>query len=125
MKQREKIISDYIDAYNRFDIDGMVVDFDEAINFKNISNGKVNMSINGLDKFKEQAEQAKNLFTKRKQTLKSFNHKDDETEINIAYYAVLAVDLPNGLLKRDELNIEGKSIFKFRNGKIISITDIS
>jgi hypothetical protein len=65
MKARENIISNYIDAYNRFDVDGMVLDFDGAIKFENISNGKIDMSIDGLSKFREQAKQAQHIFTKR------------------------------------------------------------
>jgi hypothetical protein len=59
------------------------------------------------------------------QTIKSFTHQDDTKEVDITYYGMIAVDLPNGLKKGDELNFAGKSIFRFLNGKIISLTDIS
>jgi hypothetical protein len=42
-----------------------------------------------------------------------------------ALYAVLAVDLANGLRKGDELNLQGRSIFKFSGDKIVAISDIS
>jgi hypothetical protein len=38
---------------------------------------------------------------------------------------VLAKDLPNGLKKGQELNLSGKSIFKFSGNKITSLTDLS
>ena len=125
MQLREKIILNYIDAYNNFDIKKMMNDFHEFIVFENISNGVNNMTLRGLASFMEQAEQAKMLFSKRKQTIKSVKHKGDETEVEIEYHAILAVDLPQGLKKGDELNLQGKSIFKFLNDKIIALTDIS
>jgi hypothetical protein len=125
MKNREKIIQNYIDGYNERDVEKMVEDFDTAIVFENISNGEVNMSMAGLELFKQQAEQAKNYFSSRAQTIRSFTHRDDETEVEIDYKAVLAMDFPNGLKKGDELNLQGKSMFQFSGEKIIKLTDIS
>jgi hypothetical protein len=125
MKLREQIVSHYINAYNNFDVDGMVANMDPSIKFENISNGQVNMTLNGLPAFIEQAEQAKAMFTSRRQTIKSFKHTANQTEIDIAYYAVLAIDLPNGMKRGDELNLTGKSIFKFLGDKINELTDIS
>ena len=122
---REDIILQYIDAYNQFQIEKMVRDFDEMIVFENISNGVTNMSLTGIKAFKEQAELAKDYFSERKQTVKSITHRKDESEVDIDYYAVLAIDLPNGLKKGEALNLQGKSIFKFADNKIIVLTDIS
>ena len=123
--EREKIIKDYINAYNNFDIEKMLTHLDEQIKFENISNGVTNMTLTDLNSFREQAEQAKKIFTTRKQTIKSWTHQDNLTEIEIEYNAVLAIDLPNGLKKDDILNLEGKSIFKFSGLKIIELIDIS
>ena len=123
--EKEKIIKDYINAYNNFDIEKMLTNLDEQIKFENISNGVTNMTLTDLNSFRKQAEQSKNLFTTRKQTIKSWTHQDNLTEIEIEYNAVLAIDIPNGLKKGDNLNLEGKSIFKFAGDKIIELTDIS
>lgn len=123
--EREKIIKDYINAYNNFDIERMLTHLHEQITFENISNGVTNMTLTDLNSFREQAEQAKDLFTTRRQTIKSWTPKDDLIEIEIEYYAVLAIDLPNGYKKGDNLNLQGKSIFKFSGDKIIELTDIS
>lgn len=125
MIQREKIISNYLNAYNNFDVNSMVADMDEGITFENISDGKLNMSLNGIKEFKEQAEQAAKLFSKRKQAIQVFKHGQDHTEIEISYTATLAVDLPNGMKKGDDLNLTGRSVFKFSENKIIALTDIS
>ena len=125
MTQREKIISNYIKGYNGFDVDRMVADFDERIVFENISNGEVNMSLTGLTSFRDQAEQVKSYFSARTQTIIAYKHQADETEVQIDYSAVLAIDLPNGLKKGDELKLQGRSVFRFSGDKIIKITDIS
>lgn len=123
--EREKIIKDYIQAYNNFDIEKMLTHLDGQIRFENISNGVTDMTLTDLKSFRTQAEQAKDLFTARMQTIKSWTHQDNLIEIEIDYYAVLAIDLPNGLKKGDKLNLQGKSIFKFSGDKIIELTDIS
>ncbi|HXS57927.1 MAG TPA: nuclear transport factor 2 family protein [Hanamia sp.] len=125
MIAREKIVNNYIDAYNNFDIERMCANLDENIKFENISNGVSNMALQGLTSFKKQAEQAKNLFIARTQTIISWTHQENLTEIEIEYNAVLAIDLPNGLKKGENLNLRGKSIFKFSGGKIIELIDIS
>jgi hypothetical protein len=125
MTPKEKIIQNYIDGYNQFDIYKMVADLDDDIVFENIQNGEKNMSLTGLTAFKQQAEQATTYFTARTQTIKSFKHFDNSTEIEIDYNAVLGIDFPNGLKKGQELNLSGKSIFVFAGNKIIKLTDIS
>lgn len=125
MNEREQIIADYIEGYNQFDIDQMVSDFDEQIKFENIENGEANLTLHGLASFKEQAEKAASFFSSRTQTINSFIHRDNETEIRIRYHAVLALDLPNGMTSGDEITLEGKSIFIFSGLKIISLKDIS
>jgi hypothetical protein len=125
MDKKENIVKNYVNAYNSFDVNGMMADLDPSIVFGNVSGGKVNMTLNGLDEFKAQAKQGKNLFSSRKQTITRFIHTDEKTEIEIAYHAVLAIDLPNGMKKGGELNLSGRSIFKFSGDKIIEITDIS
>jgi hypothetical protein len=125
MTNREKIIKNYIESYNRFDINKMVTDFDDQIVFKNIQNGETTISLNGLTELVQQAEQAKTYFTERTQTIISFQHFDNHSEIEISYKAILAIDFPNGLAKGQELNLLGKSIFEFEADKIIRLTDIS
>ena len=125
MTDKVNIIKNYIDGYNQFDIEKMVMDFDDNIVFENLQNNEINLSLKGLTAFKEQAEIAKTYFAKRAQTVKSFRHFDNSTEIEIDYTAILAMDLPNGLKKGQELTLSGKSVFEFENNKVIKLTDIS
>jgi hypothetical protein len=125
MIDREKIIQNYIDGYNQFDIDKMIADFDGKIVFENIQNGEVNMALSGLEEFKNQAENAKTYFSKRSQVITVFNHFESKTEIEIDYHAILAIDFPNGMKIGEELNLKGKSVFEFLDNKIFKLRDIS
>lgn len=125
MKEREDIIKNYLEGYNKFDIQKMTKDFSDDITFENIQNGMVNMTLNGIEEFIKQAETAKQLFLERNQTILSVQHKDEYTEIEIDYVGVLATDLPNGFKKGQELKLKGKSKFEFKNDKVIKLTDES
>ena len=103
-KTRDKIIRNYIDGYNEFDIGKMVYDFTENIIFQNILNGEVNMRLSGINAFKQQAEQAKSCFENRRQQITAIKHDSDKTEIEIDYSATLATDFPNGLKKATSSN---------------------
>ncbi|MET3129057.1 hypothetical protein ABID42_004179 [Arcicella rosea] len=125
MTEREKIIENYIEGYNQFDVNKMIIAFADKMVFENIQNGEINMTLNGLTQFREQAEQAKAYFSQRKQTIKSFKHTVITTEIEIDYDAILGMDFPNGMKKGQHLNLTGKSIFEFEGNKIIKLVDIS
>lgn len=75
--------------------------------------------------YSKQAEAAKAYFTERQQRIESWSFEDTTISIEIAYSAVLATDLPNGLKKGESLELKGTSTFGFENGKIKSITDRS
>ena len=62
MTDREKIIKNYIEGYNQFDTDKMVIDFGDNTVFENIQNDITNISLKGLKAFIQQAEQAKAYF---------------------------------------------------------------
>lgn len=125
MIERERIIQNYIEAYNQFNIDKMIADFDESIVFENIQNGETNLILNGIKEFTAQAEKAKEYFSERKQTITSFIQDEITAIVEIDYYAVLAIDFPNGLNAGQELRMKGKSIFQFLDDKIIKLTDMS
>lgn len=125
MTDRENAIKNYLEGYNQFDVEKMIINLDENIIFENIQNGVKNMTLTGLKDFIQQAEEAKSYFSKRTQTIKSFDHRDNTSEIEIEYSAILEMDFPNGLKRGQELNLTGKSIFEFEGDKIIKLTDIS
>ncbi|AKD03492.1 nuclear transport factor 2 family protein [Pontibacter korlensis] len=124
-ERQRQIIENYIQAYNAFDVDGMVKNLHPDIVFENITDGITNLKIQGVSAFKLQAEQAMTFFLEREQRIGSIDHKEDMAEVAIEYSGTVAVDLPNGLSAGDKLTLEGKSSFYFEGGKIIRLQDIS
>lgn len=120
----QKIIENYIDAYNSFDIDRMLLDMHDDIKFENISNGEINLTTNGIAELRNQAELARHLFRERKQTITGIKFNADQVEVKIDYYGILAVDFSDELKTGDVIELKGSSIFRFKDNKIIELKDI-
>lgn len=127
MEENEKrtIIEKYINGYNTFDVETMLSVIHSEIEFVNISGGEVNVTASGIDEFRNLAEEGKNIFSSRKQTIIDFKESDDRAAIEVEYEAVLAADLPDGKKAGEILRLNGLSEFTFRDGKIYRIVDIS
>lgn len=119
------LVDHYIDAYNRKDVDDMLNGLHPRVEFKNISAGVVNASTNGIAELKALALQSLSLFSERHQRIESFEIEGGVAVATIAFRAVVAADLPNGLKKEQVLNLSGRSEFEFRDGAIFKITDFS
>ena len=126
MKRKyRRMIKRYVRAYNNFDIDKMMADMDDDVKFENIADGVVTLSLEGKDALKVQAGNAKNLFKKRKQTITHYSFGKDYVEIRVNYSAIVAIDLPEGIKAGDSLELKGRSIFMFKDNKIIELKDIA
>jgi hypothetical protein len=119
------LVDQYIDAYNRRDVDGMLARVHPQVEFKNISAGAVNASARGVAELRALAQQSLSLFSERRQVIESFEGQGSRAAASITFYAVVAKDLPNGLKKGQVLNLSGRSEFEFQDGAISKITDIS
>jgi ketosteroid isomerase-like protein len=124
-QEKRKIIESYISAYNAFDVDGMLRCVHQDIEFKNFSASEVNAATKGIDEFRNLAEKSKALFSSRRETITSFESKDDSAKVGIEFEAVLAVDMKNGMKAGEVLHLFGRSEFKFRDGKLYQIEDHS
>jgi hypothetical protein len=102
----------------------MLKDLDERVTFRNVSNGEVNLTTDGIDEFRRQAEIAAALFSRREQKITDLKFGEAHAEAAIEYRGTLAADLPNGLKKGDEIKLNGKSIFRFEHAKIVEIEDV-
>lgn len=122
---QKELILQYIDAYNNFDVAGMLQGLHDEIEFINISNDQINLQLNGIRAFQSQAEQAKDYFTERRQTITNWNFESNHTAIDVEYSGVLAIDFPNGMKAGQTLELNGKSEFYFKDHKIIKIIDRS
>ncbi|HSK12132.1 MAG TPA: nuclear transport factor 2 family protein [Phnomibacter sp.] len=125
MQHRETIIRNYIEAYNQFNVPAMTTDMADDIIFANIQNGETTMELHGLRQFTAQAEIATTYFSERRQTIKAFRHREPETEVDIEYFGILAIDLPNGMKQGEEIRLSGRSVFGFEGDKVVRLTDIS
>jgi hypothetical protein len=123
--QIEQSVKQYIQAYNEFDIDSMLVKLHPSIIFKNISHGEVDLITVGLEAFKAQAQKAATYFQYREQLISDLKIEDQLAEVAIDYKAILAIDLPNGMKQGETLQLKGRSVFRFENDLIISIEDYS
>ena len=121
----QNIVEKYVTAYNAFDVNGMTENMHSDIVFENVSGGEVDLTTRGLTDFKAQAEKAKAIFSKRKQTILNWEFVDELVRIEIQYEGELAIDLPSGLNEGDILELYGFSEFTFKEGKIIGLKDIS
>lgn len=124
-KQMKIIIDQYIKAYNEFDIDRMLKNVHPDVEFKNIANNEINVYIQGFENLKKQAEDSTKLLKKREMKITDQLIDGDIVENKIDFKAVLAVDIPEGPKSGELVKLKGRSVFKFKNGKIISIEDIS
>lgn len=123
--EQKRVIEDYIQAYNRFDVDGMVQHLHPSVVFKNITNGQTGLQTEGLPAFRQQAEQAKQYFSHRRQTITAWKFSGDTVTIEIDYEGQLAIELPNGLKAGDTLRLSGQSVFVFEGHQVIALTDKS
>lgn len=119
------LVDRYIEAYNRMDVDAMLLTVHRDVTFENISGGVVNSKTSGIDELKALAQQSLSLFAERHQNILSFETYGSGVVASIAFHAVFAMDILNGPKKGQVLNLSGRSEFEFKDGVISKITDIS
>ncbi|WP_299681078.1 nuclear transport factor 2 family protein [uncultured Dokdonia sp.] len=124
-KQKLEVIKSYVNAYNSFDVEGMLKSLSPNVIFKNSTNEIVDLVTNGIDEFKVQAEKATSYFSNREQKIINTIQENGIITIDIDYTGTLAIDLPNGLKEGSILEMQGKSIFRFEGLQIIEINDFS
>lgn len=124
-KETKEIIDNYVEAYNSFDVEGIVKLLHKDILFRNFSNGEINTETRGVQDFRELAEKSSKIFSSRRLAIIDYSAVDDKVEAQIEYEGILTVDLPNGLKNGDSMQLKGKSVFRIEEGKIALIEDYS
>lgn len=118
-----QIIEDYLEAYNRFDVEGMLRHLHPEVVFEHVSGGTVALKTEGVEAFRQQALSVVGLFEERSQRIRQWEFRLPEVIVHLDYEAVLAVDLPNGLKAGEVLKLKGVSEFEFEGEQVIRITD--
>jgi len=121
----KQLVEAYIEAYNHFDVAGMLAPLHDDVVFRNVSNGETTLTLTGREAFRQQAEQATQYFSAREQRVTNWQVNGQRVEVVIDYTAVAAIEFSNGLKPGDSLHLQGKSVFQVEDGHIISIEDIS
>ena len=118
-----ELINAYIDAYNRFDVDAMCALLTSDIRFEHYSNGQLGAQASGLRAFRLLAETGAALFAEREQRLTALSLDGSQANVEIAFQARLAADIPGGPPAGTVLTFNGSSVFTFDQGRISKIVD--
>lgn len=126
----ESLIEQYIAAYNRMDVPGMMALLHDVIVFENVSNTNGITATSGKADFEMLARQSLGLFRSRRQTIRSLTLGERTAAVEIEYEAVLAIDRPTDrtaepLKAGDTMRLRGVTVFAFSDGKIVRISDYS
>jgi hypothetical protein len=121
---KQHLIETYIGAYNQFDIDKMMSVLHDDVRFENVQDGTISSSAETKQDFRRLAEQAKEVFSSREQTILDTHYGDAIAEVYIDYVGVLAHDQSNGLKAGTPLEMKGRTEFAFRDGLISLVRDI-
>jgi len=121
--ENKTLIEDYIRRYNLKDIDGMVALFSEDTVFESVSSASGIFSVQGKENFRQLALKSAEIFKVRRQTPVTLVFDRDNAAIEVNYWCVLAMDLPDGKKEGDELKFRGASFFEIREGLITRLTD--
>ena len=122
-EEKESVISNYLAAYNKLDVEGIIALVHPKVTFVNIYEDKVNARAEGLEQLRELANKSKALFSSRHQEAIKFNFIGDRVKVDIAFKGVLAADISNGMKAGDTMRFNGSSEFEFKDEKLYKITD--
>lgn len=126
-EMKRDLIVRYLQAYNCFDLDGMVQTMSTEIEIENIRKGHIESHTKGIDAFSELVSKAALVYSERSQTILELEEMGDMICINVEYKATLASDLfmNNADLKKGETVVfNSRCEFFFEEGKICRIRDI-
>ncbi len=124
-REKERMIQRYLEAYNAFDVEGMMELLHPDVLFCHLFRNQITVTTRGKEEFRSVAEYGVTLFKSRKQEILSLREIPSGMVVSISFEAELTMDLPNGMKAGEHLALEGISEFMFKDGLLCSITDSS
>jgi len=125
MESLESLVERYVDCYNRVDVEGMLECVTDDVEFENISNSGQSMQLQGKEALAQVASASSQAFSFRRQRVLSLICTADKAAAEVQFKGIAALDLPNGVMQGQSVDIRGASFFEARDGLISRIVDYS
>ncbi|MDQ0011576.1 steroid delta-isomerase-like uncharacterized protein [Luteibacter jiangsuensis] len=120
------LIEAYLDAYNRFDIEGMLATLSDDVRFEHYSGGELSVATDGKADFEKLARVGATMFASRQQfvtELREVGEAGDTVVADIQFHGEIADDIPDGPGAGTVIEMRGTSAFRFAGGKIAQVID--
>ena len=122
---RAELVANYIDSYNRFDIEGMARLLSDDVCFENHSAGEQSHGTRGIAEFVSLATASKALFAEREQRVTALRFAPESVVATIAFRGRLATDMAGGPAAGTVIEMAGTSRIFFTDGLISKVVDES
>jgi hypothetical protein len=126
---RLALIDRYLAAYNGFDVEAMLAVLSPDVRFENYSGDELSAQASGIAEFRRLAEQSASVFAEREQRIAALEVEegagDGTITARIGFHGRLGADIPGGPPAGTVLDLQGQSVFGFKDGLIASIVDRS
>jgi steroid delta-isomerase-like uncharacterized protein len=119
----QALIEAYIDAYNRFDVEGMLVTLADDVRFEHHVAGDIAVATDGKADFEKLARVGAALFASREQTIVSLRDEGDTVIATVDFHGEIAEDIPEGPGAGTLIDMRGTSTFSFVDSKISRVID--
>lgn len=119
-----EVVSSYINAYNRLDVDSMLSCVSDDLIFENVSNSGPSLRLEGRYAFAELARQSADAFHSRRQRVRNSVASTEGVALEIDWEGTPKVDM--GSFKAGvQVCMRGASFMTISDGKLTRITDLS
>ncbi|MGN6092630.1 MAG: nuclear transport factor 2 family protein [Luteibacter jiangsuensis] len=120
---RQALVEAYIDAYNRFDIDGMLATLSDDVRFEHHAGGQLAVATDGKADFEKLARVGAAMFASRTQRITAMEASGEALVASIDFHGEVAEDIPEGPRAGSVIDMTGTSEFGFAGGKICRVVD--
>ncbi|MEX1829804.1 nuclear transport factor 2 family protein [Luteibacter sp. CQ10] len=119
----ESLIRAYVEAYNRFDIEGMLATLADGVHFEHHAGGALAVATDGKAEFEKLARVGAAMFASRRQTLVSLEEQEGRVAATLDFHGEIAEDIPEGPRAGTVIEMRGTSAFGFDDGRIALVID--